>query len=151
MKIVINGCYGGFSLSEDAVRHMADAGSERAKAEIAEYEEQKAAIQHYALTGNLPASDEPEHHTRFTKSMFDIDIKYRDGVPKFHGFGYVEGFDGAYERNDPLLVAAVEALGERANGECSSLRVVEVPDGVDWEIDEYDGLEHIAEKHRTWS
>jgi hypothetical protein len=28
--------------------------------------------------------------------------------------------------------------------------VVEIPDGVEWEIAEYDGLEWVAEKHRTW-
>jgi len=27
---------------------------------------------------------------------------------------------------------------------------VEVPDDVDWYVEEYDGLEHIAERHRTW-
>jgi hypothetical protein len=25
-----------------------------------------------------------------------------------------------------------------------------VPDGVDWELSEYDGIEHVAEAHRTW-
>ena len=29
--------------------------------------------------------------------------------------------------------------------------IVEVPDGGEWELDEYDGIEHVAEKHRTWS
>ena len=28
---------------------------------------------------------------------------------------------------------------------------VEIPDGVQWEIDEYDGGERVAECHRTWS
>lgn len=54
------------------------------------------------------------------------------------------------ERNDPDLVAVVEELGEAANGRFSKLRVVEIPDGVEWQIEEYDGLEWIAEKHRTW-
>ena len=26
-----------------------------------------------------------------------------------------------------------------------------IKDGVDWEIKEYRGAEHIAERHRTWS
>jgi hypothetical protein len=30
------------------------------------------------------------------------------------------------------------------------LRIVEIPDGVEWHISEYDGIEHIAENHRTW-
>ena len=53
-------------------------------------------------------------------------------------------------RDDPDLVAVVESLGERSWGEYSKLKVVEVPDGVEWFIHEYDGMEHVAEKHRTW-
>ncbi len=30
------------------------------------------------------------------------------------------------------------------------MQIVEIPDDVDWEVMEYDGMEHIAEKHRTW-
>jgi hypothetical protein len=29
--------------------------------------------------------------------------------------------------------------------------VIEIPDDVEWEVEEYDGLEWVAEKHRTWS
>ena len=28
--------------------------------------------------------------------------------------------------------------------------IVDVPDDVQWHLVEYDGLEHIAENHRTW-
>lgn len=27
---------------------------------------------------------------------------------------------------------------------------MDVPDGIDWVIDEYDGLEWVAERHRRW-
>ena len=54
-------------------------------------------------------------------------------------------------RDDPLLVSIVCTLGERANGKYSRLKVVEIPDGVEWQIDEYDGSEWVAEAHRTWS
>lgn len=26
----------------------------------------------------------------------------------------------------------------------------DIPDDVEWEIEEYDGLEWVSEKHRTW-
>lgn len=55
------------------------------------------------------------------------------------------------DRDDPYLVQVVEELGDSSNGGYSKLKVVDIPDDVDWEIDEYDGIEHIAEKHRTWS
>lgn len=53
-------------------------------------------------------------------------------------------------RNDPFLIQVVEELGEEANGHYSSLKIVEIPDDVEWQIAEYDGREHVAENHRTW-
>ena len=54
------------------------------------------------------------------------------------------------ERNDQYLVRVVEELGDVANGRFSELKIVEIPDEVEWQIDEYDGLEWVAEKHRRW-
>lgn len=54
------------------------------------------------------------------------------------------------ERNDPRLVAVVEELGDAANDGFSKLKVVEIPDNVEWEIIDYGGMEHVVEKHRTW-
>lgn len=54
------------------------------------------------------------------------------------------------KRNDPILVKVVETLGEEANDEYSSLKVVEIPDDVDFYIDDYDGMETIEECHRSW-
>lgn len=53
-------------------------------------------------------------------------------------------------RDHPGLLAVVGELGEDADGDCAELKVVEVPDGVEWEIEEYDGAEWVAETHRTW-
>ena len=55
------------------------------------------------------------------------------------------------ERDDPYLVKVVKELGAEANGPHAKLKVVEIPDDVKWEIDEYDGFEHIDEDHRSWS
>lgn len=54
------------------------------------------------------------------------------------------------ERNNPLLIQTVEHLGKEANGVCAELKIIEIPDGVEWYIEEYDGMEWVAEKHRTW-
>jgi len=53
-------------------------------------------------------------------------------------------------RNDNILVQMVEENSELYSGSSSRLRVVEIPADVDWEIKDYDGQEHVAEKHRTW-
>lgn len=56
------------------------------------------------------------------------------------------------DRADPDLVAVVEELGaQAASGSCGKLHVIEIPDGVEYEIDDYDGLESAHEKHRSWS
>jgi hypothetical protein len=53
-------------------------------------------------------------------------------------------------RSDHDLVDIVEKLGQKADGFCASLKVIEVPDDVKWDINEYDGREWVAEKHRIW-
>ena len=67
-------------------------------------------------------------------------------------FGFYEGVSGHdIPRDDKDLVEIVESLGSLANGSCAELKVIEIPDGVNWYVEEYDGMEHIAERHRTWS
>ena len=58
---------------------------------------------------------------------------------------------GDIPRDDPVLVEVVEHLGDAANGDYAELKVVEIPDGVDWYVEDYDVNEHFAERHRTWS
>jgi len=49
------------------------------------------------------------------------------------------------------LIAAIEKVGEnKASGKLAKVRIVDIPDGVKWEIDEYDGIETIHECHRSW-
>lgn len=63
--------------------------------------------------------------------------------------------DKVYEldiaRDDPDLIEVIEELGPMAYGDCSELKIVEIPDDVDWVIEEYDGIEWVSEAHRTWS
>ena len=91
IKVVINTCFGGFGLSEEAE---------------AEYKERMG--------------------------ITDPDWYYYD-LP----------------RDCPVLVSMVE--NGPVNGQYAELKVVEIPDDVNWFIYEYDGIEHVAERHRTWS
>ena len=63
---------------------------------------------------------------------------------------YLSPYDFFGDRADADLIAVVEKMGKEANGSFSSLKILEIPDDVEWEVHEYDGREHIAEKHRTW-
>jgi len=91
MKIVINDCYGGFSLSDEA---------------LAEYQKR---------TGEE-----------------------------------LTGLGRDIPRDNPVLVSIVEQMGVDASGACAVLKVIEIPNEVNWCIEEYDGCEWVAERHRTW-
>jgi hypothetical protein len=113
MKIVINTCYGFFSLSDEAVRLYAQ------------------------LVGLVLVEAQSDYcGTEF----------YRDHISEETYFSYYD-----IARDCPHLVQVIETLGTAANGDCAELKVVEVPDGVEWHIEEYDGDEWVAENHRTWS
>ena len=58
--------------------------------------------------------------------------------------------DDEIDREDPCLIQTVLNLEERSYGQHAILKVVEIPEDVQYWIHEYDGLEHIAEIHRTW-
>jgi hypothetical protein len=48
------------------------------------------------------------------------------------------------ERSDPDTIALFEEMGsDESSGYCADLRIEEIPDDVELEIDEYDGLETV--------
>jgi hypothetical protein len=59
-------------------------------------------------------------------------------------------YDGDIARDDPKLVAIVEKLAEKASDSLAALVVVEIPDGTEWEIEDYDGMESVHAKHESW-
>jgi hypothetical protein len=63
---------------------------------------------------------------------------------------YSDFRDKQIPRDDELLIRIVEELGDKASGYCAELEIVEIPDDVDWYVEEYDGSEWVAERHRTW-
>ena len=65
-------------------------------------------------------------------------------------FSYLDMGDDTF-RADSTLVAMVEADSSIYGSSHAQLKVVEIPDGVEWQIVDYDGQEHVAERHRVWS
>jgi hypothetical protein len=63
---------------------------------------------------------------------------------------YLNPYDYYEPRNDPDLIAVIEEMGEQSFGWAAEISIVEIPDDVEWYVEEYDGREHVAEKHRTW-
>lgn len=54
------------------------------------------------------------------------------------------------DRSNYLLIAAINKLKKKANGIDADLKIVEIPDDIEWAIHGCSGREWIAEKHRTW-
>jgi hypothetical protein len=65
--------------------------------------------------------------------------------------GITDIYDRDIKRDDLYLVKIVKEMGDAAGGRFSKLKIIAIPDDVDWIIQEYDGAEWIAERHRTWS
>jgi len=61
---------------------------------------------------------------------------------------HVSGYD--IERTDPFLIQAVEQTMEKDGTTFSKLKIVEIPDDIEWDVQDYDGCEWVAERHRTW-
>ena len=118
MKIVINRCFGGFGLSDQAFELLlARKGIEFDKV-----------IVENALLGT---------------SYFKAGVPQTDDT-------YISEYEFYQNRADTDLIDVIEQLGDAANGWGAELVVVDVPDSVEWHINEYDGIEHVAENHRTW-
>ena len=75
----------------------------------------------------------------------------REAMDMYKQLGGESEYDGDIERDDPLLIKIVEEMKEKANNDYSKLSIIEIPSCVIWEIEEYDGIEWVAECHRTWS
>jgi hypothetical protein len=134
MKIVINKCYGGFGLSYKAVMRYAELSGFTLYASV-----EKSIGDYGHLIPYNERNKDPfiiYYHTKPLKN---------ETYPEESDF-----YERDIKRDDLNLVKVVEELGNEAGGRFSRLRIVEIPDGVDYEIEEYDGMEWIAEKHRTW-
>lgn len=135
MKVVINKCYGGFSLSSEGLAAYASRkGITTLYFFRLTYDRSRPV---YTPIEGTPAADETGMIMAYTSPDRDDESHYSPYRIE--------------DRSDPDLVAVVEELGPRANGRHAALAVVEVPDDVAWTIEEYDGIEWVAEQHRTWS
>ena len=138
MKVVINRCYGGFGLSEKAILRYLEIKGKEVWVEPDKW-------------GNTYWLVAPEYRMNRKDGADFYSMSIDDRIEHNRKLSEETFYYTSVERDDPVLVQVVEELGEQANGDYAKLEIVEIPDDVDWEIHEYDGIEHIAEKHRTWS
>lgn len=130
MKIVINKCWGGFGLSKKAVMRLHKLGCKHVEEQTREQ-----------FFGNSTIDDTIEKQDK-TLKMLQMPMKNDIILSDEHR---------SDNRSCPFLVKVVEEMGEKASGEHSNLKIIEIPDDIKYTLEDYDGMEHIAEKHRTWS
>jgi len=137
MKVVLNRNYGGFGLSAGTVKRLVYRGWEGLEVMTEEEYNQGRPESHWPLL--VDAGD-----------GFRVQADTPD-VLHSHGKVYCAPEHWTPElRSDPVLVDVVETLGEAAGARGTKLRVVEIPDGIDWHIACHDGIEHVAQNHGVW-
>jgi hypothetical protein len=142
MKVVINKCFGGFGLSPQAEDALIGKCPHVELIEPAEYYGGPGS-KYYEVNKKRLGPD-------YWRESYERGLR-GGGLARFHeGKVISDNHREDQNRTCPSLVEVVERMGEQANGACAQLSVVEIPDNVEFEISEYDGLEHIAETHRTW-
>ena len=157
MKVVINVQHGGYSLSYLAVKRLAELNGKECYAYEHDHQNKERP---YKLITKVPkdcmwlsyfTTNDEDLVCRITNSdkWNEMTQEEKDAYNKEY-----DKYDldcRPEDRTDPKLIQVIEELGKKADGSCAKLKVVEIPDGIEWHIHEYDGYEHIAENHRTWN
>lgn len=140
-EVVINKCFGGFGLSPRAIKRWCDL-KEKPCYFFKEKEETRGDFSRVEYERiSLEEAEKVRPFLLLASTKPDINTDEGDK-------GIIMHFE--LDRDDPDLIQVVKELGEEANGEHAKLKIVEVPDGVDWYVDEYDGQETVEEVHRSW-
>lgn len=126
MKVAINSCFGGFNLSEKAHERLIELG--------------------------WTVTTYGEDH-KYVDPTADLVDSSSSSYPSFGGFSKYHGtskYSQTEFRTHPQVIQVIEEMGKEASGSCANLRIIEIPDDIEWEITEYDGFERIEEVHRKW-
>jgi hypothetical protein len=151
-SVVINNSFGGFGLSPLGLKRYAELKGKECyffRWEIKEDTYTPLTLEEATETGLFwTAFSIPNPNEVIGKSDRVSDGKYTEDNERYSKYD-LNSRD--IERDDPDLIKVIKELGKKANGICAELKIVKIPEDVEFTIEEYDGNEHIAESHRTWS
>jgi hypothetical protein len=136
-KIVYNACFGGFSISEQALLRYAEIKG------LTLYPEDAPMFpgsRHTHRTYWLAPADQRDGILR-DEDFMSAPLDERKASNETYGKKTIGLHD--FERTDPVLVQVVEELGAAASGSVASLAIAEVETGTRYRIDEYDGNERV--------
>lgn len=134
MKVILNKCYGGFGVSDAGYRLYA----QKKGADLFAYVS--------CPNGNMRVDEAGDDYGRLNYFTSDFGKWVGDNQIDWNKRLYL----GERHREDPVLIEVVEELGSGANGRFSKLEVVDIPDGMDYVIDEYDGIETLHQRVQEW-
>lgn len=138
MKVILNKCYGGFDVSDKGYKLYA----KKKNIPLYVYKEDYSTRPRRCKKINDIINDTTQI-SYFTKDFGDC------FEPTEEDWKYNLWLDEKY-REDAMLIEVVEELGEKANGRFGKLVVVEIPDGMKYVIDNYDGIETLHEDVPVW-
>lgn len=137
-KIVYNATYGGFGLSDAAIRRYAE-------------------LKGWALWVD-PGKFGLDIYWKVPPEERPVEPEPWGSAPLAERQAYNKDYDTktltdrTIPRTDLDLVKVVEELGKAANARFAELRIAEVPAGSHYRIDEYDGLEGVmTPEDYNWS
>jgi len=153
MKVILNKCYGGFGISPMAYKLYA----EKKGIELYPYIEDNS---NYISKGETIYRKTDWSNERldigitahyFTKDLGESIIENETNKSEFYELykNYSLYINSKY-RTDPILIEVVEELGGKADSRFADLQVVEIPDGMIYDIDDYDGIETLHAPVQTW-
>jgi len=149
MKIVLNRCFGGYGLSPKAYKKIADLTGVNCYFFTGVHSEVRCTLEDAEKTTFFSAYNIPNPQDYKYDDWSAMSPEEKESWNNQYRARRIPDFEG--DRTNPLLIRVVEELGsDIASGRLSKLEIVEIPDGIDWEIDEYDGNETVEEKHRSW-
>ena len=135
-KVILNKCFGGFGLSKDAYELYA----KKKGISVFRYTQENLKKEIYTYA----TDDNRTFDFYFTKDFGD-NVYISDEDYKKYFLKLDEKF-----REDKTLIEVVEELDEKANVFYSNLKIVEIPDDLDYVIDNYDGIETLHQKVKEW-
>ena len=138
--IVINDCHGGFGLSAMAIERYHNIMNRPVWIETNRMCSLVKTVWLVPLDQRVELPGPKEWQTMTDQEKLNYNDRYNNQVWS----------DRDLVRDDPVLIQVVRELGTKANAPVAKLKIVEIPASVEWQIEEYDGKEWVAERHRTW-
>ncbi len=142
-KVILNKCFGGFDVSPKAYQLYA---IYKGYSHLYKYQLVSSSLDDttYKLVDLFD-----EHFLCFYVTKYFGEEFFKNDISKEDWEKHVLYLNDD-NREDDILIKVVEELGDEASGSFGQLVVVQIPDDLDYVIDDYDGIETLHARVETW-